>query len=164
MIDIIPNEILHSLNPYFAVFMMAIMPIGEMRISIPMGISFYKLSVSEVLFISIVADILVAAVLMYFVSNFNDWVRKRSDKISAVLEKIFERTRRNFFHKHRVWGDLALMFLVAIPLPFTGVWTGALAAWLLEIPKGQALLNITVGIMISAYLVALISLGFIRVF
>ncbi len=164
MIDIIPNEILNSLNPYVATFLLAIMPIGEMRISIPVALGFYKLSLSEALFISIVADIFIATLLIYFVNHVNDWIKGRSVKVDQILNKIFERTRRNFFHKHRVWGDLALMLLVAIPLPFTGIWTGALAAWLLEIPKGQALLYITLGIMISAYIVAFVSLGFIRVF
>ena len=164
MIDIIPNEILHSLNPYFAVFVMAMMPIGEMRVSIPMGLSFYKLSISETLFISIMADIFIAFMLIHFASNFKEWARGRSGRLDVALERLFERTRRNFFHKHRVWGDLALMLLIAIPLPFTGVWTGALAAWLLEIPKREALLNITVGIIISAYIVTLISLGFVKLF
>lgn len=163
MIDLIPNEILRSLNPYFATFMLAAMPIGEMRVSIPVALGFYKLSISEALFVSIVADMIVATVLIYFFSHIDKLIKGRNEKVDSILEKIFERTRRNFFHKHRVWGDLALMLLVAIPIPLTGIWTGALAAWLLEVPKGRALLYITVGIVISAYIVTFITLGFIKI-
>ena len=56
------------------------------------------------------------------------------------------------------------MFFVAIPLPVTGAWTGAVAAWLFGVKKKEALLFISFGVVIAGVLVTLISLGFINFF
>ncbi|MBL7058172.1 small multi-drug export protein [Patescibacteria group bacterium] len=164
MIDLVPDQILHYLNPYFATFILSIMPVGEMRISIPIALGFYKLSLSEALFVAISSNILLVTLLVYFFTHLNNCVKGRSASLDAFVERIFERTRGTILHKHRALGDIALMLLVALPIPFTGVWTGALAAWLLEVSKGQALLYITIGIMISAYIIAFVSFGFIKIF
>jgi uncharacterized membrane protein len=44
-------------------------------------------------------------------------------------------------------------------LPFTGSWTGALAAWLFAVPKRLAVPYITAGIVIAALIMTALSLG-----
>lgn len=56
------------------------------------------------------------------------------------------------------------MVLVAIPLPGTGVWTGALIAALLGIPRRWALLPLSLGAVIAGILVLLASLGIFTLF
>ena len=58
--------------------------------------------------------------------------------------------------KYGFWG---LMVFVAIPLPMTGAWTGAVAAWLLGIEKHKALLAIVLGIIIASGIVTGVLLG-----
>ena len=62
------------------------------------------------------------------------------------------------------WGALALVLFVAIPLPFTGPWSGALVAYLFEIPFKYALPLIGLGILIYGCLVLGVSLGVISWF
>ena len=109
------------------------------------------------------SNIILAWILIYFLTNITS-VAKNFDFFKKALDWIFERTRRNFFHRHRILGDIALIVIVAIPLPFTGAWTASVAAWLLEIPKYQALIYITVGIIVGANIILLMSLGVIRIF
>ena len=54
-----------------------------------------------------------------------------------------------------------LMLFVAIPLPATGAWTGALIAALFNFPKKRSLLAITLGVLISGVIMSLASYGVI---
>ena len=51
-----------------------------------------------------------------------------------------------------------LIIFVGIPMPFTGVWTGALAAYLLSIEKKRAVAGIIIGVIISACIVTVITI------
>ena len=57
---------------------------------------------------------------------------------------------------------LGLVLLVAIPLPGTGAWTGALIAAFLNIRLRHALPAITLGLLIAGSLVTLMTLGLIH--
>jgi uncharacterized membrane protein len=77
---------------------------------------------------------------------------------------LFSRTRHKFFGKYEVWGDLALVIFVAIPLPMTGAWTGAVAAFLFGIDKKKSLFLVTLGAMMAGVIVTLATLGATAVF
>ena len=55
------------------------------------------------------------------------------------------------------YGYLGLILFVAIPLPFTGAWTGALVAFLFKIPFKKAFPLIATGVAIAGALVTLIT-------
>ena len=66
---------------------------------------------------------------------------------------LFERTRRKHSKKFEKWGALALITFVAIPLPITGGWSGALAAFVFGIPFKKALPLIFSGVIIAGVIV-----------
>lgn len=47
------------------------------------------------------------------------------------------------------WGVLGLVAFVAAPLPGTGIWTGALASYVLGVDKKTSLLTLSVGGLLS---------------
>jgi uncharacterized membrane protein len=64
-------------------------------------------------------------------------------------------TQGNRIQKYGVW---VLIPLVAIPLPFTGAWTGCLAAWVFDIPPKKALLPIAIGVLIAGIVVTILTI------
>ena len=78
-----------------------------------------------------------------------------------VMEWVFARSRRKGKWIQRL-GSIGLVLLVAIPLPGTGAWTGAVASRLLGIPNKKALVWIAVGVVVAGILVLFASLGAIR--
>jgi len=50
------------------------------------------------------------------------------------------------------------MLFVAVPLPFTGAWTGSIAAFLFGIEFRKALLSIVSGVIIAGAIVTCLSL------
>ena len=74
---------------------------------------------------------------------------------------LFARTRRKTadIEKYEFWG---LAIFVAIPLPATGAWTGAMAGWLLGLNFFRSLLSIFLGVLIAGVVMtALALLGWI---
>lgn len=70
---------------------------------------------------------------------------------------LFARTRRKTadIEKYEFWG---LAIFVAIPLPATGAWTGAMGGWLMGIPFGRAMLSIFIGVCIAGVIMTALSL------
>jgi uncharacterized membrane protein len=81
---------------------------------------------------------------------------------SNILDKIFEKTRRKANKKIENYETLGLLLFVAIPLPFTGAWTGSLIAYLFDLNFYKSLIIIFLGIIISVVImIILYSMGLI---
>ena len=55
------------------------------------------------------------------------------------------------------YGAIALITFVAIPLPFTGAWTGSIGAFLFNIPFKKAFPLILLGVLISGAIMLLLT-------
>lgn len=75
-----------------------------------------------------------------------------------LFDWIFTRSRRKApqIQKYGFWG---LTLFVAIPLPMTGVWTGAVIAFLLGMRKRVAFSSIFLGVLIAGIIVTLLTYG-----
>ncbi|MBT4849915.1 small multi-drug export protein [Candidatus Parcubacteria bacterium] len=151
-------EWINNLSPQLATFLLAMLPITELRVSIPVALETFDLPIWQAYVLSVVGDIIPGVLIIYFIGPISRFLRKWriADKFFVWL---FAHTRSRFDAKYKVWGNLALLFFVAIPLPFTGVWTGSVAAWLFGIKKKDSLIYIILGAMLAGVLVTLISLG-----
>ena len=71
------------------------------------------------------------------------------------MEKKAEK-HRHTIEKYGTWG---LLVLVAIPLPGTGGWTGALVAEIMDIKIKKSLPMIALGVLIAGLIVGTIAFG-----
>jgi len=157
-------ELLKNIPPQVATMIIAMLPIAENRVSVPIALSVYHLPLWQALFFSILGSILAAAIIVYGLNLIYSRLRGKMGIADKLMQKIFDRTERKFAKKYEKWGELALLIFVAVPLPLTGVWTGSLASFLFGIKPGRALLFISLGVILSAGIVALTSLGVINIF
>jgi len=162
--DINYIELFKNLPPQLATLLIAMIPIAELRVSIPVALGIYQLPVWQVIFFSIVADILIATMIIYYLGPIYNFLSGKSRLIDDFFAWIFRRTRKKFEPKYEIWGNIALMLFVAVPLPITGAWTGSIASWLFGMPKSKSLFYVSLGVIISAGIVTLVSLGAIKVF
>ena len=70
---------------------------------------------------------------------------------------LFARTRRKTANVEK-YETLGLAVFVAIPLPATGAWTGAMAGWLLGLSFPHALLSIFLGVLVAGVVMTVLSL------
>lgn len=138
------------------VFLIAMIPIFELRGAIPIGIIGYKLPFIKVFFIAIAGNM----VPIFFILLLFDWVTKLFFKVPVLrklLEAIFKRTRS----KSQIieqYEEVGLMLFVAIPLPITGAWTGSLAAYLMGLKFWKSILFIFLGVLCAAVVVTILTL------
>jgi uncharacterized membrane protein len=163
MFEINYLELFKGLPPQLAVSLIALVPITEIRASIPAAIFLYKLPVWQAVFFSVLPDIILVALVMYLIGPTYNFLTRHFPRLDNIFQWIFRRTRRKLFHKYEIWGNLALMLFVAVPLPFTGVWTAAVGSWLFGIPPKWALFYISLGAIISAGVITLTTLTVARI-
>ncbi len=157
-------EIFKSIPPQLAVLLIAMLPIAENRVSVPIALGVYKMSVLSAIFWSVLGSILAAVLVVFFLDIARRAIIKRASLADRFFFWLYSRTEKRFIKKHEKWGDIALMLFVAVPLPVTGAWTGSIASFIFNIRPKRALLYISFGVIISATIMALVSLGVINLF
>ena len=139
----------------------SMLPIVELRLAIPIGVSL-GLPLWKAALISVIGNLIPAPFIIAFIRVIMDWMKvhmKWMQKFVAWLEKKGTGPKADRVRKYEFWG---LLLFVAIPLPGTGAWTGALVAALLDIRMKRALPPIIVGVLIAAVLVSLATAGVIQ--
>jgi uncharacterized membrane protein len=141
-----------------AVFLIALLPISELRGAIPVGIGL-GLSWQAVVLIAIAGNMVPVVFLLWLLEPFSKWLRRNFKLWDRFFSWLFERTRKRYYDRFERLGDLALVLFVAIPLPVTGAWTGSVAAFVFGVPRVKAFFLILIGVVIAASIVTAITLG-----
>jgi len=147
--------------PYLKVFLISMTPIGELRAGIPLGIFVYHIPWYKVFLVSFLGNMVPIVFLLLLLEKISEIIEKRFYFLNNSWQWLLERTRRKNQKKFAIFGSLALITLVAIPLPFTGAWTGALAAFVFRIRFWLALSLISIGVLIAGLIVSSLSLSLI---
>ena len=153
---------MENINDIVKIFLTAMTPIGELRASIPLGLTILNQPWFLVFVISVIGNMIPPIFILWLFPKVSGWLMSHSKLMNRFLNWLFERTRKKAHDKIEKYGDLALIIFVAIPLPNTGAWTGTLAAWLFGIPMKRALPNILYGVIIAGVIVTLITAGVIN--
>ena len=142
-------------------FLVSMLPVVELRGAIPIGAGL-GLPVWQAAVISMIGNLLPVPFIIAFVRTVMDWLRQRSDRARrfvAWLEKKGTGKRADRVRQAKFWG---LLLFVAIPLPGTGAWTGALVAVLLNMRMKNSLPPIILGVLTAGLLVSLATAGVIQ--
>lgn len=104
-----------------------------------------------------VGNMLPIPFIILFIRKIFDFLRrfKFFEKIIVKLEAKTDKNKDKIL-KYKSWG---LLLFVAIPLPGTGGWTGALMAALLDIPFKRALPVIALGVLIAGFIMSALTYG-----
>jgi len=131
-------------------------PVSELRGGLPLGLV-YGFHPATSFFLAVIGNLLPVLPLLLGLGWGERQLRRRAS-LGRLLDLLFTRTRRKGRLISR-YGAIGLIMLVAIPLPATGAWTGAIAAFLFGIPPRRAFPLIVVGVLIAGVVVLLASLG-----
>lgn len=134
-------------------------PLVELRGAIPWGIN-REMDVSFVLATAVLGNLLPVIPLL-FLFNFLIKVSRKIKFFDKIFSWWFLRVEKKHYLVEK-YGLLGLVFLVAVPLPGSGAWTGCLASALFEIRFTRAFLAICLGVLIAGVAVTLISTGVVK--
>lgn len=141
-------------------FLIAMVPVIELRGAIPFGAG-AGLTPALSAVVSAIGNFIPIPFLLIFVPKLFDWLRdkKLTKKFVAWLENKAKKNHKTI----EKYGYIGLIILVAIPLPGTGAWTGALVASCFEMDFKKSILAITTGILVAAAIVFAITCGIIQI-
>lgn len=151
LLEGVPGEII--------TIIIAMTPIFELRGSIPVAITVLEMSPFWAYFWSVLGNILPVVIIVFLLETVANFLSTRFKFWEKFFNWLFARTRKKVKKQIDKYGDWGLFFLVAIPLPVTGGWTGALAAFLFGIKRLKAISVISLGIMTAGVIVLLLTLG-----
>jgi uncharacterized membrane protein len=140
-----------GLSKELIVVIISALPIIELRGSIPVGIGLFQLPWYQTLYLAIIGNLLPVPFLLLFFQALVKYIR-RVRVGRKLLNPLVRHTDRQTVAIEK-YERIGLMAFVAIPLPWTGAWTGAMAASLLGIKFKSAFFSIMAGVMISGAIV-----------
>ena len=140
-------------------FTTAMIPVVELRGAIPVGVA-AGLPPAVACAVAILGNLLPVPFIMLLARWVFNWLRdSRLFGSKIVWLERRANLKGRIVRRYRLPG---LVVLVAIPLPGTGAWTGALVASLLDIRLRSALPAILLGLMIAGGITTAVTLGLIR--
>lgn len=142
-------------------FVTAMVPVVELRGAIPVGVA-AGLPPAAACAAAILGNLLPVPLIMLLARRVMNWLRGTAffgPKIGWLERRAHLKGR--IVRKYRLMG---LVILVAIPLPGTGAWTGALVASLLDIRMRSALPAIFLGLVIAGGIITVLTMGLIHLF
>lgn len=144
-----------------ATFFISMLPVVELRFGLPYGIAL-GLEYPLALMAALLGNMIPVPFIIVYIKRIFEWMRKHMPRMNALVTKLENRAhlKGETVEKYGHWG---LLIFVAIPLPGTGAWTGALIAALLNIRTSKAVPVILIGVCIAAAIMTLITYGVIHV-
>ncbi len=145
-----------NFSPEIVTFIVSMLPILELRGGLIaaklMNVEFFKAFI-----ICFAGNILPIPFILLFIRKIFQLLKK-IPAIERILTKLEARSLRKAENvkKYRLLG---LLLFVAIPLPGTGAWTGALIADLLDIRIKHSFPTICLGVLIAGVIVSVFSYG-----
>ncbi len=139
----------------------SMVPVVELRGGLPYGVV-QGLPIWVAYLASVVGNLLPIPVILIFLNKVFDWMRSY-EKLAHIVHKLEAKAHLQG-KKVKKYKKLGLMILVAIPLPGTGAWTGALVATVLEIPPREAIAPIIWGVLVAGVLVTIATFGISSLF
>lgn len=146
----------HGIPDWLVVFIISLCPILECRLGMFTAIVLLEMNPFVGFIISFLGNILPIPFILLLI-NWIFEVFKKIPGLRNIVIWLEEKTlkKRDKIDKYGIWG---LLLFVAIPLPGTGGWTGALLASLLHLDKKKSFGVICVGVFIAGLIISILSL------
>lgn len=146
----------HGIPDWLVVFIISLFPILECRLGMFTAIVLLQMNPFVGFIISFLGNILPIPFILLLIN----WIFEILKKVPGINKIVFwleEKTlkKRDKIDKYGIWG---LLLFVAIPLPGTGGWTGALLASLLHLDKKKSFGVIAIGVFIAGLIMTILSL------
>lgn len=146
----------HGIPDWLVVFLISLCPILECRLGMFTAIVLLGMNPFVGFIISFLGNILPIPFILLLIN----WIFEILKKVPGINKIVFwleDKTlkKRDKIDKYGVWG---LLLFVAIPLPGTGGWTGALLASLLHLDKKKSFGVISIGVFIAGLIISVLSL------
>ncbi|HLD18290.1 MAG TPA: small multi-drug export protein [Patescibacteria group bacterium] len=150
---------IQNLPPETVTFFLALLPISELRGALPVALAVFHLPVWSAFLWAFLGNAIPPVFFFLFLPRLLRLERPEG-RVKRFLHLFLHRKKDRFHSSFEKYGAfVALAIFVAIPLPLTGAWSGALLAVLLGVPARVGLPAVLLGIIGAGVIVTLIVQG-----
>ena len=145
------------MNAILITILTAMVPVIELRGAIPAGVA-AGLEPWEAFIFACIGNLLPVPFIIMFSRRVFIVLRRKYRKLNSLILKLQNRMRAKaeIVRDYEMFG---LILLVAVPLPGTGAWTGAIVSALLKLDMKYAMASITIGVLIAGCIVMGLTYG-----
>ena len=158
LVEFIVGSMQGKVSKELIVFIISMLPILELRGSL-LAAGFLKMDFLSTYAIAVIGNMLPIPFILIFIEKIFAFLKKT--KLKNLVEKM-ENKALSKSDQIRKYGKFGLFLFVAIPIPGTGAWTGALAATLLRMKPKESILPIFLGVLTAGIIMSLLSFGVIK--
>lgn len=143
-----------------ATFLIALIPVTELRASIPLAVKIYALLPFWAWFYSVAGTFFAMVLIVLLLDPIAKLLSRHIPFFEKFFHWLFEHTRKRANGKMEKYGTWAIFILAATPIPLLGGLTGALAAFVFDVPRKKSLPLLLVGTMLAGGIVLGVTLYF----
>ena len=151
-----------TLHDYLFTLLLAMAPVSELRGAIPFGLA-HDIPQALLYPSCILANLLPVPFVILFLRRILAWMQRKGGRLAAAAGWLEKRGRAKSARIKRS-ELLGLYLFVAIPLPGTGAWTGALIAALLDMPLRKSIPSIFLGVVTAGLIMTFVTGGVVAIF
>ena len=142
--------------------LVSMVPVVELRGGIPFGVA-AGLPVWLAWLAAVIGNMIPVPFIIVYIRRVFQWMRRKLPRFNGMVDKLEQKAhlKGKSVTKYKYLG---LAIFVAIPLPGTGAWTGALAAAFLDMPLRKALPSILVGVLVAGIAISILTFGIASIF
>ncbi|MEE1329752.1 MAG: small multi-drug export protein [Acutalibacteraceae bacterium] len=143
------------LGKIITTFLISMVPVIELRGAIPIGVG-RGLPFWVAVLVSIIGNLIPVPFIIIFIKKIFAFMREKMPRLNGLVTRLENKanSKSETVQKYAFWG---LFIFVAVPLPGTGAWTGALIAAMLEMPLKKAFPSILLGVLSAGAIVTFVT-------
>tara|TARA_Y100000310_G_C20686943_1_gene819633 strand:- start:3055 stop:3534 length:480 start_codon:yes stop_codon:yes gene_type:complete len=145
-------------NELITLILLTLAPFLELRASIPYGILIAQMNWFFVMVVAIVVNIILGAIVYVVIDKFIHLLEK-IPIFDRFWSKTVEKTQTKIHPYVEKYGEWGLALFIGIPLPGSGVYSGAIAAYLLGMSYKKFFMAVVAGVLIAGTIVTFVVHG-----
>ncbi len=150
------------LGEFLFTILVSMVPVVELRGGIPFGVGL-GLPQWAAFVAAVIGNLLPIPFIIIYIRRIFQWMRAHMPKLDRLVDRLETKAHLKGRKVSR-YKYLGLALFVAIPLPGTGGWTGALVAAFLDMPLRKALPAILLGILLAGGIMSLLTFLGVQIF
>ena len=142
--------------------LVSMVPVVELRGGIPYGVA-AGLPVWQAYIAAFIGNLIPVPFILVYIRQIFKMIRRRMPKMNSLIDKLEKKAHLKGATMQK-YQYLGLAIFIAIPLPGTGAWTGALAAAFLDMRLKKAFPAAILGVAVAGLLISMITFGVTSLF
>lgn len=142
---------------FILTLLVSMLPVVELRGGIPFGVA-AGLPVWAAYLAAVIGNLLPVPFIVVYIQRIFMFMRQNMPRLNSVVDRMEEKAHLKSASVLK-YQYLGLAIFVAIPLPGTGAWTGALVAAFLDMRLKKAMPSIMGGVLSAGLIISILSYG-----